>query len=56
MEDLPVEKLIAQLVVEALHIRLLPWGARSNVMGGDPLLAQMILQGVGNELRPIITT
>lgn len=53
VEDFPVEKLIAQLRVEALAVAVLPWAARLDVggpgaNGGDP-----VPRRIGHELGAI---
>ena len=53
-EEFAVEALIAQLVVEALDVTVLPRRARPNVDGLDRLLLEPVLDRVGDELRAIV--
>ena len=55
-ELLPVEAFVTQASMEALHIAVLPWAARINVDRLDLVLREPRLDGLGDELTPIITS
>lgn len=53
-EDFPVEQLVAQLVVKALNVAVFPRAARRDIERLDRFLLEPVLDGVGDELRPIV--
>ena len=55
-EQLPVETVIAESTVKALHPRILPWRARIDVEGLDwvSVMSNPIAQDLGDELRSVI--
>jgi len=54
VEDLAVEKLVAQTGVEALDVAVLPWAAGSDVGGLRPDSGDPVLHGRGDELRAVV--
>jgi len=54
-EEFPVEALVAQLVMEALDVAVLPWAAGFDIDGFYLLLFEPVLDRVGDELRAIVT-
>lgn len=55
MEPLPAQTLISKAAVEALSIRILPGTTRFNVEGCHTLPVQPLLNGLGDQLQPVIT-
>ena len=55
-EELSVEAFIAELVMEAFYVAVFPWGARRDVEGLNSLIRELILDGIGDELRAIVAS
>ena len=53
-ELLPVQQLVSELAVEALHIAVLPWGARLDKQRADAEPAQPVANRLGGEFRSVI--
>jgi len=53
-EDFPVEQLVAQLVVEAFDVPVLPGAAGLNIDRFHLLLPEPVLDGIRDELRPVV--
>src|SRR5690242_2858327 len=56
VEDLAIEKLVAQTRIEAFDEAVLPWAARRDVGGLRADRADPLLHRFGNELRAIVGT
>src|ERR1700751_1557279 len=56
VEDLAIEKLVAQPRVEALDEAVLPWAARRDVGGLCADCADPLLHRLGDELRAVVGT
>lgn len=54
VEELAVEELVAELVVEALDVGVLPRGAGRDVERADVLGHEPVADGVGDELRAVV--
>ena len=54
VEDLAVEKLVAQASIEALDVAILPWAAGGDVGGLRPDGGDPVLYGRGDELRAVV--
>jgi len=53
-EDMHVQAFVAELPMEALDVRVFLWTARRDVLGLRSALGKPLLQGLGDELGPVV--